>query len=66
MLDEDGLDVSDTCPKADVHSWQKLGQEDDGQWAWRCGNCLEVRHSAGETGGPDPIRAAVIAEAVTA
>ena len=66
MLDEDRLDVSDTCPRADAHSWPKLGQEDDGRWAWRCGNCLEVRYSEEEGGGPDPIRVDVIAAAVSA
>lgn len=41
--------ASDKCARfAKAHetrSWQLLGREDNGQWAWRCGNCLAVRYS---------------------
>lgn len=56
----------DPCPKTgaehEAKHWYLLGREDDGRYAWRCGNCLEVRHSEREAGGPDPIRVEVSAE----
>lgn len=45
---------SDPCPKLGSghrpEHWTLLGQRDNGMWAWRCGNCLEVRESEKETG----------------
>ena len=59
-------ELKDPCLRTgaehELKHWFKLGKKDDGTWAWRCGNCLEVRTSEKEEGGPDPVRAAVLAE----
>lgn len=51
--------IADPCPRLgtghEPQHWQLLGQKDNGKWAWRCGNCLEVRTSTKEEGGPDPV-----------
>lgn len=64
-------ELNDYCPRMGARhklgDWRCLGKLDNGRFAWRCGNCLEVREGEEGKVWPDLDRAATpIAAAVSA